>query len=216
MRNIGRNVNKPTRETIFQDAAKKMRVGFEDARNNVPHRGQAGAEGEDILITFLNDHLPSRFKATSGFIIDRQDTVSSHIDVIIYDAFNCPIYRTSERGMIIPNDNVACVFEVKYSLTTTLLSQALKKIHEVKNLLKTPLIEVTMPMEQVETYGAIFAFECNLSYETVLKKWSEELTDMNPIFKSCSIITVLDRGNFTTVMDVPGYGAAPASVVSHN
>jgi hypothetical protein len=34
-------VNKPTRKTIFKDIAKKMRADFEDARNNVPHRGEA-------------------------------------------------------------------------------------------------------------------------------------------------------------------------------
>jgi len=122
----------------------------------VPHRGQAGGEGEAIVRHFLNDHLPGRYRATGGFIIDKRDGMSGHVDVIVYDALNCPVYRTSSEGMVVPNDNVAAVVEVKFQLTTTTLDEALDKIHEVKNLAKTPLADAHPPGQIIGTQGVIF------------------------------------------------------------
>jgi len=196
----------PTRESIFRDAARRMRVDFEEVRNSVPHRGEAGGEGEKIIRDFLDSHLPGRFRTTSGFIIDGKDHVSSHFDIILYDHLNCPVYRTSERGSIIPNDNVASVFEVKFQLTTTLLRSAIKKIHEAKNLAKTPIDPNDHVFgEQVATYGVIFTFESELSYQTVIDLWHAELGEANPLHNSCNLIVMLDRGVFTTCIHVPGY-----------
>lgn len=200
---------RPTRDSIFRDAARRMRSEFEDARNNVPHRGEAGGEGEDIVRKFLNDHLPARFRATGGFIIDKADQISGHTDVIIYDAFNCPVYRTGERTMVIPNDNVASVVEVKFQLTTSLLDSALDKIHEAKNLTHTPHLEGHTPGELITAFGIIFAFECNLTFETVVQRWIAKLSEENPLNKSCSLIVILDKGIYFTGAQLPGRGAAP-------
>lgn len=204
---------KPSRETIFRDAALRMRADFEDARNNVPHRGEAGGEGEVIRRNFLNDHMPLRFRASNGFVIDREDKISGHTDVVLYDALNCPVYRTSERGMIIPNDNVAAVFEVKFQLTTTLLRSALQKIHELKRLKKTPFDPSRhQPGDQRATYGVIFAFDCDVKYQTVIDIWHKELTEITPLHNSCNLIVILDRGMFAACMEVPGHGPAPADI----
>ena len=205
-------MNRPTRESIFKDTSRRMRADFEDARNNVPHRGEAGGEGEEIIRHFLNAHLPSRYKATNGFVIDKDDNISGHTDVILYDALNCPVYRTSDRGMIIPNDNVTAVFEVKFSLTTSTLDSALKKVHELKNLNKTPHSPDHKKGEQIATYGVIFAFESKIKYETVFEHWHKNLSDDNPLHNSCSMIVVLDQGVFATCMDIPGSGGAPADI----
>lgn len=199
----------PTRDSIFRDAARRMRLDFEDARNNTPHRGEAGGEGEAIVRNFLNDHLPARFRATSGFIIDKEDHISGHTDVIVYDAFNCPVYRTGERNMIIPNDNVAAVVEVKFQLTSTLLDSALDKIHEATNLVKTPHLEVHQQGELINTFGIIFAFECKLSFETVFRHWRAKLSDQQPLNKSCSLIVVADKGIYVAAVAIPGRGPAP-------
>jgi len=185
------------------DASRKMRADFEDARNNLPHKGQAGGKGEEILRSFLNEHLPGRFKATDGFIIDNKNQISGHMDVIIYDVFNCPIYRTSKHGMIIPNDNVASVFEVKFVLTSSLLVSALNKINEAKNLHKTPLTQYHPPAEFITTYGVIFAFESQLNFEKVFTYLRGNLTESNPLHNSCSMIVVLDNGIFITCIELP-------------
>ncbi len=131
------------------------------------------------------------------------------MDIILYDAFNCPAYRVSNTGMIVPSDNVASVFEVKFQLTTTLLEAGLDKIHEAKNLIKTPIQNPHPLGEQIATYGVIFAFETALSEETVINRWHRCLTQANPLHNSCSMIVILDQGLFLTMAKVPGSGVAP-------
>jgi len=191
-----------------------MRAAFEDSRNNVPHRGEAGGEGEQIIQRFLLQHLPRRYSATNGFVIDRDDKVSGHTDIIVYDAYNCPVYRTSERGMILPNDNVASVIEVKFQLTTTTLDAAIDKLHELRNLTKTafPPSPDGTPLGLKETYGVIFAFESDLKPETIMERWRSRLTDRNPLHQSLSLIVILDKGVFTTFVGMPGFGPAPAII----
>lgn len=206
-------MEKPTRESIFRSAARQMRSNFQEIRDNVPHHGEAGGEGEKIVRDFLNEHLPGRFRAASGFIIDRNDEMSGHTDVIIYDVLNCPVYRTAERAMIIPNDNIAAVIEVKFKLTTQELDDALNKIHKVKNLTKTKLLPPFGP-QNIETYGMIFAFECDLKHETVTDRWHAKLNERTPLHNSCSTIAVLDRGLFTTCAAIPGHPPATATIMA--
>lgn len=108
-------MSKVTREEIFAQAAKKLRQDFEEL-STVPHRALKGHEAEQLVKSFLVGHLPRRFGVGAGFIIDPSDTVSSQTDVIVYDAFNCPVYRASEDAGIFPSTNVAAVVEVKVSL----------------------------------------------------------------------------------------------------
>ena len=202
-------MQKPTRKTIFEEASRLMRAQFEDARKNVPHKGRAGGEGEMILNNFLNDHLPSRFKAASGFIIDKKDNITGHLDSIIYDAHNCPIYRVSKSDLIIPSDNAVSVFEVKFDLTTTLLRSALGKISETKKLVITPERESLGKLETTKAYGVIFAFETKLKTEKIIDVWEKYLADNDDISKSASMIVIPDIGIVVPCVDLPGEKIAP-------
>lgn len=72
-------------------AARKLRQDFETLRL-IPHAGAKGSEAERLVRDFLNGHLPKRFAAGAGFIIDRREQVSKQRDVVIYDAMD---YMTS-------------------------------------------------------------------------------------------------------------------------
>jgi hypothetical protein len=75
-----------------------------------------GAEAEKIVQDFLNHHLPQRFRAISGIIIDKANALSPQTDVIIYDALTSPVYCYSEEMLMLPLDMVAVVIEVKSRL----------------------------------------------------------------------------------------------------
>ena len=70
-------------EDLFKEAGKHLRNEFESIKASNPHYGERGTETELILIEFLNDHLPKRFNATSGIIVDNQNNISKQTDVII-------------------------------------------------------------------------------------------------------------------------------------
>jgi hypothetical protein len=90
----------PTRAEIFERAAHKLRADFEELAN-VPHRGEKGSAAERLVRRFLNEHLPRRFAAEGGFIIDSADNVSKQMDVIVYELSTAPftgLTRTRESS----------------------------------------------------------------------------------------------------------------------
>ena len=116
-----------SRQSIFEKASAKLRQDF-DELYSVPHSALKGAEAEKIIRSFLNNHLPKRFSAGSGFIIDPSDKISRQTDVVVYDAINCPVYRASEEAAIFPSTNVAAVVEVKSKLNKDELISAFNNI----------------------------------------------------------------------------------------
>jgi hypothetical protein len=83
--------------------------------------GGKGLEVEEVLRKFLNAHLPRRYSACSGVMIDVENHMSKQTDVMVYDALSSPEYRASEQLQIVPADAVASVIEVKSCLTPTYL-----------------------------------------------------------------------------------------------
>jgi hypothetical protein len=183
-----------SRKAIFEQAAQRMRQEFQELIT-VPHRGMKGQEAEKIVRTFLSDHLPTRFKVGSGFIIDPLENVSKQTDVVVYDAFNCPVYRASEDAAIFPSDNVAAVVEVKSRLDKEQLRQAYENIHATKQLAKTLPPEVPFIIKW-HTLGCLFAFESAIGLDTLAQHYYKLLMEYN-LQGFIDIIVVLDRGIIT-------------------
>lgn len=191
-----------SRQQIFEQAARKLRQDFE-ALSPIPHAGAKGSEVERVLRAFLNGHIPKRFAAGAGFIIDRADCVSRQTDVIVYDALNCPVYMPSDEAAIIPNDNVAAVVEVKSRLDRDRLEEAHDNIAQAKKLEKFHAPEVPGFLSASETLGCLFAFESDLTLETIQKHYAELLERKQAIGTHLDVIAVLDRGLITWATQVP-------------
>lgn len=205
----------PTRTSLFEKAAKLMHERFDEILNSIPHNLEKGQAIEEIVKKFLQEYIPKRYSVTSGFVIDTNDNISSQEDVIIYDAFNCPIYRPGERTAIIPIDNVASLLEVKSELNTSNLAESLQKIHHVRKLQKSPPSSsyFSHPAELSHTYCVIFAFKSKVSIQTIFDIWKKQIKDDNTdIFHSCALIVIPDTGIFTTIVDIPGEGTAPSDL----
>lgn len=185
-------------QELISQAGGHLRDEFERIKNAVPHYGERGAETEKILQDFLNNHLPKRFAAGSGFIIDQQNNISPQTDVIIYDALNSPIYRHGPNALILPNDNVAATIEVKSSLSKSELEDAAKKTASIKRLSKIPVTNVDQPVTfssliTTNTLGIVFAYDSITSLETL----ADNLRGINqdlPYDQWIDIIVVLDKG----------------------
>jgi hypothetical protein len=189
-----------SRNAIFQMAAQKLRQDF-SALGVVPHSGLKGDEAAKLVRDFLNDHLPKRFAAGSGFIIDRRDNVSRQTDVVIYDAMNCPVYRASEAAGIFPADNVAAVVEVKSRLDHERLVEAAENIRAAKDLAKTPPPDVPV-LVQTQTLGCVFAFD-SVSVETLEQHYREVLST-HGLGRHIDLILVLDKCVMTLTAKIKG------------
>lgn len=193
---------KLTREEIFKKAAEKMRSDFEELRL-VPHNATKGAEAEQVFRKFLNTHIPQRFSVGSGFIVDPKGEVSNQTDVVVYDAFNCPVYRASDSASIFPSTNVAAVVEVKSSLDKHALKDAWKKIAAIKSLSKRNVPRPGPTLYQ--TAGYVFAFESKISLEKVADHYRELFfSEKNGLGQHIDAIAVLDRGVSTLAANIPG------------
>lgn len=208
-------------QELISQAGINLRNEFENIKNTNPHFAERGAEAEIILADFLNLHLPKRYAAGSGLIIDNNNNISSQTDVIIYDALNSPIYRQGERVLILPSDNVASVIEVKSSLNKRQLEDAAQKIASVKSLDKSPITGADQPVTfssliTTKTLGAVFAYGADTSLETL----TENLRDINQDISSdhwIDMVAVLDKGviGYTVQLPLaqkfPGWFAGTAS-----
>lgn len=194
---------KSTIAGLISKAAKKLRDDFEHVRDTVSHSGEKGSETEDKVREFLNGHLPKRFHATKGFVIDVDNQMSGHQDVIIYDQQSSPVYKYDGANQIVSADAVAAIIEVKAVLNKSQLEEAFAKIEEVKRLGKRPISEMDQKATEstlttTGTLGVILAFGTDIT----LTKLAEHCVELNEKYETAhrpDMIVVLDVGviNYT-------------------
>src|SRR5579872_3927683 len=193
---------------LFMQAARRLKKEFDYVRETNPHSATKGSEAEKVLRDFLNKHLPQRFRATTGILIDGSNALSKQTDVIIYDALSSPVYRFSEDAMILPIDTVASVIEVKSRLNSDELLDAYQKIASVKALKKKPSSDMDREatgsrLKMASTFGVIFAFTSDLSIETI----AEKMAELNEKFESQQwpdMLVLLDVGTLNYAIQAPG------------
>lgn len=194
---------KSTIAGLISQASKKLRDDFEYIRGTISHSGEKGGETEDKVREFLNGHMPKRFHATKGFVIDVDNQMSDHQDVIIYDEQSSPVYKYDGANQIVSADAVAAIMEVKAVLNKSQLEEAFAKIEEVKKLKKRPISEMDQKATASEltttgTLGIILGFGSDIS----LAKLAEHSLELNEKYETAhrpDIIVVLDIGviNYT-------------------
>jgi uncharacterized protein DUF6602 len=193
-----------TREELFRQASAKLRQDFRE-REVIPHNQLKGDEAAGLVRDFLNDRLPKRFSAGSGFIIDPGDRISKQTDLIIYDAFNCPTYRASETAGIYPSDNVAAIVEVKSVLDKDRLREAHENILAAKRLSKTKEID-TPYLQHRQTLGCVFAFESSITLDKIAEHL-KGLYSESGLGAHVDHLVVLDRGVVTLGISLRGSNA---------
>jgi hypothetical protein len=187
---------KSTIAGLISKAAKKLRDDFEHIRETISHFGEKGGETEDKVRESLNGHLPKRFHATKGFVIDTENQMSDHQDVIIYDQQSSPVYKYDGANQIVSADAVAAIIEVKAVLNKSQLEEAFAKIEEVKRLKKRPISDMDQKATEstlttTGTLGIILGFGSDLS----LQKLAEHCVELNEKYETAhrpDIIVVLD------------------------
>ena len=194
---------KSTIAGLISKAAKKLRDDFAHVRDTIAHSGEKGGETEDKVREFLNGHLPKRFHATKGFVIDVDNQMSDHQDVIIYDQQSSPVYKYDGANQIVSADAVAAIMEVKAVLNKGQLAEAFAKIEEVKRLRKRPISGMDQKATEstlttTGTLGIILGFGSDIS----LTKLAEHCVELNEKYETAhrpDMIVLLDVGviNYT-------------------
>jgi len=200
---------KDTIAGYLASAAKHLREEFEHIKDVNPHAGERGGEIEAKVREFLNQHMPQRFRATAGIVIDIDSQTSNHEDVIVYDALSAPLYRYQEKNQIVAADAVAAIIEVKSLLNKKELENAYAKIAEVKSLKKRPESAMDQKttesdLSSVSTLGVVLGFTTDTKLETL----AQHCVDLNENYDSDErpdLIVILDEGVITYTMDYVGW-----------
>jgi hypothetical protein len=129
----------------------------------IAHAGDRGENREEVLRDFLTAHLPKRYGITKGQVVTKDGQTSHAIDVIIYDALDCPILYEG-RTAVVPVEGVYGIIEVKSRLSKPELLDATQKIESFKKLAPRDL-SVIATREYVTVHRPSRPFGIALAYE---------------------------------------------------
>lgn len=119
-------------EKFRYDFSKNSKELFVDATGRLIHPAEFGTYREKICIDLLRNVVPMRLDFGSGFVIDSTGAISSQCDIVIFDSRNTPLIENSEKQRFFPVESVVGIGEVKSTLSKNEMSQALRKMEDVK------------------------------------------------------------------------------------
>jgi len=169
-------------KNYYGDIAHTLRSHF-SALSMIQHTLSQGIQNEEILREFLTRYIPKWFTVATGFVLPHADfdnkvEFSRQLDVIIYDSTRyAPTYSVG-NFVLVREEAVAGVIEVKTTLRHTELGQALENIASTKSI--TPAI-----------YGYIFAFKGKVG-DTSIKNRLEAAKRNYPVSHLPNAICMLD------------------------
>lgn len=131
----------------------------------IDHGPSVGTYRENLLQNSLRKHLPERYHVATGFI----HGLRKQIDLLIYDRIDyAPLFREGDL-VIVPQEAVRAVIEVKTNLATDNLHSALELLDLVS----------FFDDKQPPFFKGIFAFESDLTSEKLYQTVANFYTDDN-------------------------------------
>jgi len=96
------------------------------------HRPSEGSYREQMLRQLLRRVLPDRFRVSTGFIYGWDAPPSRQLDIIIWDATRSGALLEEDEFVIVTEDAVEAIIEVKTTLDRAELRDALDLLHPIR------------------------------------------------------------------------------------
>src|SRR6266508_687239 len=116
----------------MREAAEQLALDFKQA-TALDHSGERGSRREDSVRKFLADRLHGGYAVETGFAFDARDTQSKQFDVLIYRVRDTPFLLAGDPAFV-PCESLLAAIELKSSLTSDEVSDALKIANSVRAL----------------------------------------------------------------------------------
>lgn len=155
----------------------------------VAHHGERGRAREEVLRQYLVETVPEGFTVATGFIIDCHGSQSRQQDLIIVRRDYHPKFQVG-GAQFFPVEAVAAVVEVKSTLNTRTLREALTNARSVKALDRTGNghnyivsggiggrrdIDVDPDNDDHQIMSLIVAARCTINIQTAYRAFAEAL-----------------------------------------
>lgn len=183
---------------LFNFIEKTMLARFNES-SFINHSGDKGENREEFLIDFLKTHLPKRYGVTKGEVITKEGLHSHAIDIIIYDAINCPVLY-AEKTSILPIEGVYGIIEVKSSLSKSEFDDAAEKITKFKKMAPRDIgftaTEKHIKVQRASRpFGIVFGFNLSgNSLDSLTENWKAHSHAVHDVNNFCNLICVLGKG----------------------
>lgn len=144
----------------LSDVAREMRSKSASIRRDfATHRLSAGENREDLVVTFLTNHLPHKFGVSSGMVISHEGVFSNQADLVVVDALNnSPLYAAT-RNKLWPAEAVYALVEVKTTLSPADLKDCIAKGRRFKALPRR-YCEAGQNQRITDSLFVIWGFDC--------------------------------------------------------
>ena len=203
-----------SREMLIKKLAiiqQQIQLKLEEIREIHQHKGNKGANVEQIIREFLSVYFPADNRIGQGEIIDTEGNVTSQLDVIMTNQYHPYINDLSQPSLYFV-EGVACAGEIKSVLNSQDLNTILKNCLRYKELNIRLSAGMTIHSTESDTKRFIekrpyflFAFESQLTLNTVYEKVSEFSANNCPnIWQQIDGIFLLDRGSIINFGDGKG------------
>lgn len=170
----------------YQGIVQQLRSEVDSINSLFHHQGVKGSGNEAVLRELLTKFIPKRFGIGTGVVIDRDGTQSRQCDIVIFDALLYPSLLSLSNVHFFPVDIVYATIEVKTTLTSSSMKEALANITSVKQLNFIPdqfvASEARSGHFSVVSYtptpplGFIFAYNSNTQQFETFKNWATPTT----------------------------------------
>ena len=158
------------------DTAKEMHRRSKAIRRDfATHKGAAGDNREDLVVKFLENHLPKRFGVRHGFAISLDDGVSKQADILVVDHLNNAPLHPGASHELWPVEAVYALVEVKTELSPRDLQDAVKKCQRFKQLNRRFVVADDQKIEK--SLFVIWSFD-GASAETIKENLVEAVRDV--------------------------------------
>lgn len=116
------------------------------------HWGEDGRYKEIILMKLLQERLPKNVLLGTGFVMGRNNQLSSQIDIIIYEDNIPPLFQYDDF-VIVNRHSVLGIIEVKSNIDSAVFKDAVKKGHKNGELIDRAV------------FNGIFGFESKYKFD---------------------------------------------------
>jgi hypothetical protein len=195
---------------------------------------------EAAVRKYLGETLGTRYSVTNGFAFDSEGNQSQELDVIVFDDYWATRLtpRDSDEPPYVPVESVYAVMEVKKTLSSSALRDAIDNIRSFKALSRPAVgpkyVTSNMLIEGLGSktgkarnrdFAAIFALSAERSMEAVVEQLKADVTGLPPelwpdvvvVHKQGVILPlcVTCQSSGTRIDDVTGVGHQPSYLLDH-
>ena len=190
---------------VLRDARKQLLLDYEKSEG-FGHSGIKGDERAEALASFLQTRLPPAFGIATGEAIDRYDSKTGQLDIIIYDRTATQPVHAGRRSQIHPCEAVYAVIEVKSVLNRTHVKTCVTAADKIRRLrpFNAKFVDARKdgaPAAKSDEHRCMFiafGYATDLAKTDWLQKEYDRLaevaTEENASLSNIDRLVVLDRG----------------------